>query len=129
MNIRDWIHVYDHCRAIDLVLHHGRQGEIYNIGGGNEKRNIEVVKLILEILGKDESLIRFVEDRPGHDRRYAMDSKKIKRELGWKPTYKFREGLEETIKWYTQNRRWWENIKTGEYQEYYEKMYGKRLYD
>jgi len=127
MNIRDWIHVYDHCKAIDLVLHHGNPGEIYNISGDNEKKNIEVVKLILEILGKDESLIRFVDDRPGHDRRYAMDSAKIKRELGWRPKYNFREGLEDTIEWYIQNRGWWEKIKTGEYQEYYEKMYGKRL--
>ncbi len=126
-NVRDWIHVHDHCTAIDLVLHHGKIGEVYNIGGDNEKKNIEIVKLILKILRREESLIRFVEDRPGHDLRYAMDSTKIKRELGWRPRYSFEEGIKETIRWYIKNRNWWENIKSGEYQKYYKKMYGKRL--
>ncbi|BAM70879.1 dTDP-glucose 4,6-dehydratase [Methanothermobacter sp. CaT2] len=127
MNVRDWIHVYDHCRAIDLVLHHGRVGEVYNIGGNNERRNIEIVKLIVRELGKDESLIKFVDDRPGHDRRYAIDASKIMDELGWRPTYSFEEGIRETIQWYIENREWWENIKSGEYLRYYERMYGERL--
>lgn len=127
MNVRDWLHVEDHCSAIDLVLHHGREGEVYNIGGNNERRNIDIVKLILRELEKDESLIRFVEDRPGHDRRYAIDATRIRNELGWKPRYSFREGIRETIKWYIRNRKWWENIKSGEYLRYYERMYGHRL--
>lgn len=127
MNVRDWLHVEDHCSAIDLVLHHGREGEVYNIGGNNERRNIDIVRLILRELGKDESLIRFVEDRPGHDRRYAIDATRIRNELGWKPRYSFREGIRETIKWYIRNRKWWENIKSGEYLRYYERMYGHRL--
>ncbi|MEM4195751.1 MAG: dTDP-glucose 4,6-dehydratase, partial [Methanothermobacter sp.] len=127
MNVRDWIHVYDHCRAIDLVLHHGRIGEVYNIGGNNERRNIEIVELIIRELGKDESLIKFVDDRPGHDRRYAIDASKIMDELGWRPTYSFEEGIRETIQWYIENREWWENIKSGEYLRYYERMYGERL--
>lgn len=104
MNVRDWLHVEDHCSAIDLVLHHGRDGEVYNIGGNNERRNIDIVRLILRELGKDESLIRFVEDRPGHDRRYAIDATRIRNELGWKPRYSFREGIRETINWYIRNR-------------------------
>lgn len=127
MNVRDWLHVEDHCSAIDLVLHHGREGEVYNIGGNNERRNIDIVRLILRELGKDESLIRFVEDRPGHDRRYAIDATRIRNELGWKPRYSFREGIRETINWYIRNRKWWENIKSGEYLRYYERMYGHRL--
>ncbi|NLM03065.1 MAG: dTDP-glucose 4,6-dehydratase [Methanothermobacter wolfeii] len=127
MNVRDWLHVEDHCSAIDLVLHHGRDGEVYNIGGNNERRNIDIVRLILRELGKDESLIRFVEDRPGHDRRYAIDATRIRNELGWKPRYSFREGIKETINWYIRNRKWWENIKSGEYLRYYERMYGHRL--
>ena len=127
MNVRDWLHVEDHCSAIDLVLHHGREGEVYNIGGNNERRNIDIVKLILRELEKDESLIRFVEDRPGHDRRYAIDATRIRNELGWKPRYSFREGIRETINWYIRNRKWWENIKSGEYLRYYERMYGHRL--
>lgn len=127
MNVRDWLHVEDHCSAIDLVLHHGRDGEVYNIGGNNERRNIDIVKLILRELEKDESLIRFVEDRPGHDRRYAIDATRIRNELGWKPRYSFREGIRETINWYIRNRKWWENIKSGEYLRYYERMYGHRL--
>ena len=118
LNIRDWLHVYDHCKAIDLVLHYGRTGDIYNIGGNNEKKNIEIVKLILEILEKPETLITYVEDRLGHDRRYAIDSSKIQKELGWKPSYNFKEGIQETIQWYVDNRKWWEKVKSGHYQEY-----------
>lgn len=126
MNVRDWLHVYDHCTAIDLVLQKGKSGEIYNIGGNNEKSNIEIVKLILKYLRKDESLIKYVEDRPGHDRRYAIDSTKIQKELGWKAEYTFETGISKTIKWYLDNRKWWKRIKSGEYTEYYEKMYGGR---
>ncbi len=126
MNIRDWLHVYDHCTAIDLVLHNGKIGEVYNIGGNNEKPNIEIVKLILKFLGKDESYIEYVKDRPGHDRRYAIDSSKIQKELGWKPKYTFEKGIYETIQWYLDNKNWWKRIKSGEYTEYYEKMYIKR---
>ena len=122
-NIRDWLHVYDHCTAIDLVLHDGKPGEVYNIGGNNEKRNIEIVKLILKYLDKDDSLIKFVDDRLGHDRRYAIDSTKIQEELGWKPKYTFETGIKETIQWYLDNQDWIEKVKSGEYQEYYRKMY------
>ena len=125
-NIRDWLHVYDHCTAIDLVLHKGKLGEVYNIGGHNEKENIEIVKLILKELGKSESLIKFVKDRLGHDRRYAIDSTKITEELGWKPKYTFETGIIETINWYLNNQDWMEKVKSGEYQEYYEKMYSKK---
>ena len=126
-NIRDWLHVYDHCTAIDLVLHKGKLGEVYNIGGHNEKQNIEIVKLILKTLDKPESLIKFVTDRLGHDRRYAIDSTKITEELGWKPKYTFETGIIETINWYLDNQDWIENVKTGEYQEYYNKLYGNRI--
>ena len=122
-NIRDWLHVYDHCSAIDLVLHEGKVGEVYNIGGNNEKQNIEIVKLILEDLGKDESLIKYVDDRLGHDRRYAIDSTKIQKELGWEPKYTFETGIKETIQWYLNNQEWMDQVKSGEYQEYYRKMY------
>jgi dTDP-glucose 4,6-dehydratase len=122
-NIRDWLHVYDHCTAIDLVLHNGEIGEVYNIGGNNEKQNIEIVKLILKELGKDESLIEFVKDRLGHDRRYSIDSSKIQDELGWAPKYTFETGIKETIGWYLDNGSWMDKIKSGEYQKYYEKMY------
>lgn len=122
-NIRDWLHVYDHCTAVDLVLHDANAGEVYNIGGNNEKQNIDIVKLILKDLGKDESLIKFVKDRLGHDRRYAIDSTKIQEELGWKPKYTFEEGIKETIQWYLDNQEWIEQVKSGEYQEYYRKMY------
>mgnify|MGYP004449822581 FL=1 len=122
-NIRDWLHVYDHCSAIDLVLHEGKVGEVYNIGGNNEKQNIEIVKLILEDLGKDESLIKYVDDRLGHDRRYAIDSTKIQEELGWEPKYTFETGIKETIQWYLNNQEWMDQVKSGEYQEYYRKMY------
>lgn len=125
-NIRDWLHVYDHCTAIDLVLHKGKAGEVYNIGGNNEKTNIEIVKLILNELNKPESLIKFVSDRLGHDKRYAIDSSKIKDELGWKPKYTFETGITETIKWYLDNQDWIKKVKSGEYQKYYNKMYLNR---
>ena len=126
MNIRDWLHVKDHCSAIDEVLHRGKIGEVYNIGGNNEKPNIEIVKLILQNLGKPDSLITYVKDRPGHDRRYAIDSSKIQRELGWTPSYTFEQGIAETIKWYVDNQCWWKRIISGEYKEYYKLLYGGR---
>jgi dTDP-glucose 4,6-dehydratase len=126
LNVRDWLYVEDHCRAIDVVLHNGKLGEVYNIGGHNEKRNIDIVKLILQKLGKPESLITFVKDRPGHDRRYAIDASKIERELGWKPQETFETGIEKTIQWYLEHRQWWERIISGEYQKYYELQYEKR---
>ncbi|AYO29929.1 dTDP-glucose 4,6-dehydratase [Biomaibacter acetigenes] len=126
LNIRDWIYVEDHCRAIDMVIHHGTVGEIYNIGGNNEKTNIDIVKYILKEIGKPESLIKYVKDRPGHDRRYAIDSTKIQEELGWKPLYGFEEGMKKTIKWYLDNKGWWQKIITGEYRDYYAKMYANR---
>ena len=125
-NVRDWLYVLDHCKAIDLVLQRGRVGEVYNIGGHNEMRNIDIVKLILSELGKPESLITFVTDRAGHDLRYAIDPRKIHAELGWLPATKFTEGLKLTVKWYLENRAWWERIISGEYAEYYEKMYAGR---
>ena len=125
-NVRDWLYVEDHCRAIDLILHNGRIGEIYNVGGHNEMRNIDIVKLILKELGKSESLITFVADRKGHDMRYAIDPTKIHTELGWLPETKFQDGLKKTIEWYLTNRDWWEEIVSGEYQNYYQKMYGDR---
>ena len=125
-NVRDWLYVEDHCRAIDLILREGRVGEVYNIGGHNEKNNLEVVKTILKQLGKPESLITFVGDRKGHDLRYAIDPAKINRELGWLPTTKFDDGIRQTIDWYLENRPWWENIISGDYQKYYEKMYSNR---
>ena len=126
-NIRDWLHVLDHCRAIDLVMHEGEIGEVYNIGGNNEKQNIEIVKLILETLNKSESLIEFVSDRLGHDRRYAIDSTKIQLELGWSPEYTFEKGIAKTIKWYLDNQDWTDQVKSGQYQEYYQKMYNNRI--
>lgn len=125
-NVRDWLYVIDHCQAIDLIVRKGTVGEVYNIGGHNEKTNLEVVKTILAELGKSEELITFVKDRPGHDRRYAIDPTKINKELGWEPTTLFDEGIKMTIRWYLDNRSWWENIISGEYQKYYEKMYGNR---
>ena len=127
LNVRDWLHVEDHCQAIDLVLHKGRNGEVYNVGGNNERTNIEIVKTILKQLGKPESLIKFVKDRPGHDRRYAIDATKLREELGWKPKYTFETGIEQTIKWYLDNQEWWQNIISGEYQEYFKSQYGDRL--
>ncbi|WP_342044843.1 dTDP-glucose 4,6-dehydratase [Bacillus sp. OTU530] len=127
LNVRDWLHVEDHCQAIDLVLHNGRNGEVYNIGGNNERTNIEIVKTILEHLDKPESLIKYVADRPGHDRRYAIDATKLRTELGWQPKYTFDTGIVQTIKWYLKNRDWWENIISGEYQDYFQKQYGERF--
>ncbi len=126
MNVRDWLHVYDHCTAIDLILRKGRVGEVYNIGGHNEKTNLEVVKTILAALNKSESLIHFVKDRPGHDLRYAMDPTKIETELGWKPKYTFETGIPQTIDWYLTHRDWWEHILQGDYQNYYKTMYKDR---
>ncbi|PNH19292.1 dTDP-glucose 4,6-dehydratase [Lachnospiraceae bacterium] len=126
-NVRDWLYVTDHCTAIDLIVRNGREGEVYNIGGHNEKTNLEVVQTVLRALGKPESLIRFVTDRPGHDRRYAMDPTKIETELGWKPQYTFKTGIPVTIQWYLDNKDWWENIVSGAYQSYFETMYGARL--
>ncbi|WP_088228894.1 dTDP-glucose 4,6-dehydratase [Desulfosporosinus sp. FKB] len=126
-NIRDWLYVKDHCKAIDLVMRKGRSGEVYNIGGHNEKTNLEVVMTILRELGKPDSLISYVTDRPGHDMRYAIDPTKIHRELGWIPETRFEDGIKTTIQWYLDNRKWWEGILTGEYTQYFEKMYRKRL--
>jgi dTDP-glucose 4,6-dehydratase len=126
LNIRDWIYVDDHSRALDLILHRGREGEIYNIGGENERTNLDIVKFIVKELGEPESLITFVKDRPGHDRRYAIDPSKLRKELGWKSQIDFQGGLRETIRWYRDNREWWEKVKSGEYLEYYARMYGNR---
>ncbi len=125
MQIRDWLHVYDHCQAVDIVLHKGLDGEVYNIGGNNEKANIEIVKLIIKTLGKSESLIKYVKDRPGHDRRYAIDNTKITTQLGWKPEYTFEQGIKETIQWYLDNTDWIDNIVSGDYMKYYNDMYSK----
>ncbi|MGG4287979.1 dTDP-glucose 4,6-dehydratase [Priestia megaterium] len=121
-NIRDWLHVVDHCSAIDLVLHEGENGEVYNVGGHNERNNLEVVKTILHTLNKSEDLIEFVEDRLGHDKRYAIDPTKLEK-LGWKPKYNFETGIAQTIQWYLENKEWWEQIISGEYREYFEKQY------
>lgn len=126
LNIRDWIHVRDHCSAIDAVLHHGKIGEVYNVGARQEFTNLHVVRTILALLGKDESLIRYVEDRPGHDRRYAIDSSKIEAELGWKASTLFDTGLKETIEWYRGNSGWIEHVRSGAYRTYYERMYLQR---
>ncbi len=126
-NVRDWIHVADHCRALDTVLRRGRAGEIYNIGGGNERENQEIAAIILRALGKPSSLVRHVADRPGHDRRYAIDGDKIARELDWRPREDFTHGIGATIAWYRANRAWWEAVKSGSYRDYYERMYGERL--
>lgn len=125
-NVRDWLFVEDHCSAIDLIIHNGREGEVYNIGGHNEKTNLEVVKEILKQLGKPESLITYVTDRPGHDMRYAIDPMKIVTELGWKPAHDFESGIKYTVEWYLNNRKWWENIINGEYQKYYDRIYSGR---
>ena len=126
-NVRDWLYVSDHCEAIDLIIHKGKIGEVYNVGGHNEKTNLEVVKTILAALDKPESLIEFVTDRPGHDLRYAIDPTKLESELGWKPQYTFETGIRQTIDWYLNNKEWWENIISGEYANYFERMYGKDL--
>lgn len=125
MQIRDWLHVSDHCEAIDTVLHKGIIGEVYNIGGNNEKANIEIVKLIIRTIGKSDELVKYVKDRPGHDRRYAIDNTKITTKLGWQPKYTFEQGINETIEWYLNNTEWIENIISGDYKKYYEEMYSK----
>lgn len=125
MQVRDWLHVTDHCEAIGTVLHKGMNGEVYNIGGNNEKANIEIVKLIIKALDKSEDLIKYVKDRLGHDRRYAIDNTKITSQLGWEPAYTFEQGMEETIQWYLDNAKWMENIISGDYAKYYEDMYGE----
>lgn len=126
LNVRDWLYVEDHCRAIDLILRKGRVGEVYNVGGHNEMKNIDIVTLICRELGKDESLIQHVADRKGHDRRYAIDPTKIHDELGWLPETKFADGIKKTIAWYLENKDWWQPIVSGEYQTYYQEMYGHR---
>ncbi|MCH5324686.1 MAG: dTDP-glucose 4,6-dehydratase [Eubacterium sp.] len=126
-NVRDWLYVEDHCKAIDLIIHNGKIGEVYNIGGHNEMRNIDIVKMIIKAIGKDESLIKYVEDRKGHDQRYAIDPAKIYNELGWIPETKFKDGIQKTIQWYLDNRSWWGEIISGEYRDYYDKMYSGRL--
>ena len=126
LNVRDWLHVYDHCAGIDLVMRNGRNGEVYNIGGHNEKANIEVVKTILKELDKSETLITYVTDRKGHDLRYAIDPSKIENELGWKPKYNFDTGIKETINWYMDNQKWMDEVTSGDYLKYYEQMYKDR---
>ncbi len=126
-NVRDWLHVADHCSALEAVLNAGAVGEVYNIGGHNERTNLEIVKMILRFMGRDESLITFVKDRPGHDRRYAIDASKMERELGWTPAYDLERGLAETVAWYVAHRQWWEGVLSGAYREYYERQYGMEL--
>ena len=126
LNVRDWLHVYDHCAGIDLVMRNGRNGEVYNIGGHNERHNIEVVKTIINALGKSEDLITYVTDRKGHDLRYAIDPTKIETELGWKPKYNFESGIKETINWYMNNQEWMDDVTSGDYMKYYEMMYSKK---
>jgi dTDP-glucose 4,6-dehydratase len=124
MNVRDWIHVADHCRGIRAVIDKGRPGEVYNLGGNNEQNNMAITRLLLDALGKDDSSIQYVQDRLGHDRRYAIDATKSLRELGWRPTVDFKDGLAATVRWYRENENWWRRIKTGEYLKYYEQQYG-----
>lgn len=126
LNVRDWLYVEDHCKAIDMIVRGGRMGEIYNVGGHNEMRNIDIVRMIVRELGKSEDLITFVTDRKGHDLRYAIDPSKIRKELGWQPETRFEDGIKKTITWYLQNTGWWEEIISGEYQRYYEMMYEGR---
>jgi dTDP-glucose 4,6-dehydratase len=126
LNVRDWLYVNDHCSAIDVVAQKGEVGQVYNIGGNNEWRNIDIVRLVLKLLNKPESLIAFVKDRPGHDRRYAIDSAKIKQELGWHPVHTFEGGIQETIQWYLANERWWRRVMSGDYQTYYRQQYENR---
>ncbi|SMG46781.1 dTDP-glucose 4,6-dehydratase [Paenibacillus aquistagni] len=127
LNIRDWLYVEDHCSAIDLVIHNGVNGEVYNIGGNNERTNIHIVKTILQELNMPESLIKYVKDRLGHDRRYGINATKITSDLGWQPKHNFESGIKETIRWYLDNQSWWERIQSGKYQAYYEKQYGERM--
>lgn len=126
-NVRDWLYVEDHCKAIDLIIHNSKAGAVYNVGGHNEVQNIDIVKTIIKLIGKDESLIRFVEDRKGHDKRYAIDPAKISRELEWQPETAFADGIQKTVQWYLDNSSWWSEIISGEYRDYYDKMYSKRL--
>lgn len=126
LHVRDWLYVEDHCAAIDLVLHQGKAGEVYNVGGNNERTNLEIVKTIVSQVGKPKELIRFVNDRPGHDRRYAINSTKIRRELGWVPQVDLEKGLGQTVQWYVNHPQWWEDIVNGDYQKYYEKQYGRK---
>ena len=126
LQVRDWIHVEDHCRALDVVLRQGQAGEVYNVGGQSERTNLSVVKTILDLVRRPHSLIRYVKDRPGHDRRYAIDFSKIQRALGWRPSIGFEEGIEQTVSWYRAHEQWWREIKTGEYRDYYDRMYGNR---
>jgi dTDP-glucose 4,6-dehydratase len=126
LNVRDWLYVEDHCRAIDVVREKGKPGEVYNIGGNNEWKNIDIVRLLLQKLGKPESLITYVKDRPGHDQRYAIDASKTARELGWSPSVTFEVGLQKTVEWYRTNESWWRRIVSGEYQSYYKEMYDGR---
>ena len=123
-NVRDWLYVEDHCKAIDLIIHKGREGEVYNVGGHNERKNIDIVRLICRALGKSESLITYVADRKGHDMRYAIDPTKIHNELGWLPETKFEDGIQKTIQWYLDNKAWWQEIVSGDYRNYYQRMYG-----
>ena len=125
-NVRDWLYVEDHCKAIDLIIHKGREGEVYNVGGHNERKNIDIVRLICKALGKSESLITYVADRKGHDMRYAIDPTKIHTELGWLPETKFEDGIQKTIQWYLNNKSWWQEIISGEYRNYYHRMYEER---
>ena len=125
-NIREWIHVEDHCSALDLVIRQGQPGEIYNVGTGNGITNLDLITLILDSLEKPRKLMRFVTDRPGHDQRYALDPNKIIKELGWMPTISFVEGMQRTIQWYLENESWWRRIKSGEYTQYYQRMYANR---
>jgi dTDP-glucose 4,6-dehydratase len=128
LNIRDWIYVLDHCQALDAVIEKGRTGEIYNVAGNNEMTNLEIIREILRLVKKPESLITFVKDRPGHDRRYAIDGNKMDRELDWKPNFLFKKAIAETVKWYQEHEGWWRRIKSGEYMSYYEKQYGQNLF-
>jgi dTDP-glucose 4,6-dehydratase len=126
LNVRDWIFVIDHCRAIEAVIQKGKPGQVYNVGASSEKTNLEIISLILDQLGKPRSLIQFVTDRAAHDRRYALDSAKLTRELGWRPSHSFEKSLSDTVKWYLDQRSWWDRIKKGEYAQYYERMYSQR---
>jgi len=126
-NVRDWLHVSDHVHALLTVLERGAPGEVYNIGGNNERTNLEITRLILRALGKPESLITFVTDRPGHDRRYAIEAEKIRRELGWTPQVDFADGIAQTVQWYLAHRQWWKEIKSGAYRDFYQRLYGERL--
>ena len=127
MNVRDWIHVSDHCAGLDAVLRRGRIGEVYNLGGMAERPNLDIVRAILALTGRDESLIRYVTDRPGHDRRYAIDCSKAMNELGWTPRVSLEQGLRDTVRWYRENEAWWQRIRSGEYRTWFERNYAARL--